>query len=99
MSQALIRSFSDIVTETREQTILLRKQGFFYTVERPIDSDIGVTPQDPALVLGVIEVGALVCELGFLSENQITVGKASWNQELAEDLGVESHAVPFPKSG
>ena len=67
-------------------------------IDRPVDADLGIVPDDRDLV-GPVEVGALVLDVRGLGEHAEAVGEARRDLELAEVLSGEHLAHPFAEGG
>lgn len=65
--------------------------------QRPSDSDRGIVPRDTTLFLGVVQLVALVDELGLFTQHQESMGEALGDEKLLPVLIAERHAyIPTP---
>src|SRR5581483_8320023 len=63
-------------------------------VDRPLDPDRGIVPEEAQLAAGVVEVAALVLDLGPLAQHAEAVREALRHEDLAEVLAREEHRDP-----
>lgn len=69
-------------------------------VERwPLDPDGGIVPHEAALVVGMVDIVALVAELSGIREHQKAVGESTRDEELTAILSREHHAFPSAIGG
>jgi hypothetical protein len=74
------------------RNVLGREQG--RARKRPFDSDLGIAPQDAALVLGSVEICGLVDDLGEVAEHEESVGESDRNPQHV--LGFRAQVCSLP---
>ena len=67
--------------------------------DRPGDADLRIVPAEADLVGGVVEVGALVGDLGHLAQHAEAVGEPRRDEHLAEVVCPERGGRPFAEGG
>ena len=65
----------------------------------PADIDGGVVVGDAAFAGGIVNIGALVAELGYVGKDQEAVGEAFGDVEHFLVLGAQGYAHPFAVGG
>lgn len=71
------------------KSIVAIKRGSF-------DGDIRVIPHEPALVIRMIDIVALVAEDRIIAQHKEAMSKTTRDKELTMVLGRENHALPLP---
>src|SRR5205814_43652 len=82
--------------EGRERGVLLREQR---VADGPGDADARIVPAEADLVGAVVEVGALVDDLGRLAQHAEAVGETGRDEHLAEVVAGELRAGPLAEGG
>lgn len=78
--------------------VFLRKDDFFGRY-LPVNLQSRVVPGNGSFTLGGIEIVALVLEDDFIAQYAESVGKASWNEELAVIVFGQFHSYMLSESG
>ena len=68
--------FFTVFSEGLLKLILLGKEGLKALGQMPVDSNVGIVPNDSALTRGVVKTGALIAEFRTVGKDDESVCKA-----------------------
>jgi len=87
------------VSQTTPLSVLRREEDLLYFFKGPGNTEIGVVPKNPSLVLGSIVIGHLVEDIGNRGEHQEPMSVRRRNVEEIVILLGELYSIPLTESG